>query len=264
MSNTALWFSLFTNKDYISDDDPFADIRNINGVKNLEVNYKIILGELETYLSTHQMQSHFNTTMVQKPKSWKVQGLRGWCRENYKKQKYFSKTMALLNAIPNVSSISFNLLEPQSKIKQHSGDTNAIIRCHLGLKIPNKESVCALKVKDKIKEWKEGKVIAFTDAFTHEAWNLTNETRIILLFDIMKPEFLNQKNKICATIHTSFFLQKIANSWPKMYTINRKIYKATTWPFTLFFWIKFPLVNKINFIRYGVFWSSFYKKNNFL
>jgi len=261
MKKIPLWFSLYTEKEYNGDETPYVDVSSIEGVKKLEQNYLIILEELYAFLKIDHLKIHFNPTMVEKAQTWKVQGLRGWCRENYKKQKYFKNTMTLLDSIPNVTNISFNLLEPDSKIKPHSGDTNAIIRCHLGLKIPATAPVCALKVKGEVKEWQAGKVVGFNDAFTHEAWNLTNETRIILLFDIMKPQYIKQKNRVCAVVLTSLFLQRLANIWPKMYNIDRKIYKLTAWPVTLFLWFKFPLVNKINFFRYGVFRSSFYKSN---
>ena len=63
----------------------------------------------------------------------------------------------------------------------------------MGLKIPDN---CRLKVKGEVKSWEQGKVTGFIDAFEHEAWNNSTETRIILLFDILKPAFAKQKSKI--------------------------------------------------------------------
>jgi aspartyl/asparaginyl beta-hydroxylase (cupin superfamily) len=246
--SSSLWFSLYTSKEYVSEEEPYANVDNIAGIQNLERNYRVVLNELEEYLSANNLQSHFNTVMVERSKTWKVQGLRVWGLENYKKQKHFTKTMTLLNAIPSVTLISFNILEPQSKIKPHFGDTNAIMRCHLGLKIPAAAPTCALKVKGEINSWQEGKIIGFIDAYPHEAWNSSEETRIILLFDILKPEFIKHKSKICATIRASLFLQKLGNIFPKLYTINRNIYRVIMYPYIVFLRLKLPVRNKIRFL----------------
>jgi aspartyl/asparaginyl beta-hydroxylase (cupin superfamily) len=250
MSSPPLWFSLYTKKEYIGKEDAFVDVSNISGIKELEKNYLSILKELEQYLETNSLNAHFNATMVDKASTWKVQGVRSWRKESYRKQKHFPKTMELLNALPGVSTISFNLLEPQATIKPHSGDTNAIIRCHLGLKIPAGLPACGLKVKDEVKAWQSGKVLAFTDAYRHEAWNCCDETRIILLFDMIKPEFKKQTNKICSTIHASFFMQKIGNTFPIIYKVNRKIYKLALFPLVLLFRLKIPIANKRNRLRF--------------
>ncbi len=253
MSANLLWFSLYTKNEYNSKEKPYADVSSITGITELELNYQVVLNELEAYLKRNQLKTHFNTVMVEKQASWKVQGLRVWGLNNYKKQKHFKKTMALLNAIPNVTLVSFNLLEPQSNIKPHFGDTNAIIRCHLGLKIPSTAPICALKVKEEVRGWQEGKVVGFIDAYTHEAWNHSDETRIILLFDILKPEFVKKKRIVCATVQSSLYLQKLGNIFPKLYTINRKIYRICMFPFVLFLILITPLRNAFRFTKDKVF-----------
>ncbi|MEO8761515.1 MAG: aspartyl/asparaginyl beta-hydroxylase domain-containing protein [Bacteroidia bacterium] len=241
----SIWFSVFDNKEYVSNDPPFADISSIKQIENLERNYKTILAELQQYITANEMESHFNVTMVEKPKTWKVRSLRVWGVEMYEVQKHFQKTMALLNDIPNVINIGFNLLEPQAKIKPHSGDTNAITRCHLGLKIPAGQPTCAIMVKNEVRGWQEGKAIGFIDAYPHEAWNLSTEKRIILLFDILQPTYVKQKNKICATILTSLYLQNIGNRFQSLYKTNRKKFKLILYPFILFLQLAIPLRNRI-------------------
>jgi aspartyl/asparaginyl beta-hydroxylase (cupin superfamily) len=181
--------------------------------------------------------------MVEKPKSWRVRSLRVWGTEMYDVQKHFPETMKLLNAIPNVVSMGFNILEPNSKIKPHSGDTNAIYRCHLGLQIPSNEKGCVMKVLDNEVNWSNGKLIAFEDAFLHEAWNDTDEIRIILIFDVLKPKYAKNKLKICATILASFYLQQVGNVFPVLYQVNRKIFKIILFPFVLFLRFAIPIRN---------------------
>jgi aspartyl/asparaginyl beta-hydroxylase (cupin superfamily) len=139
--------------------------------------------------------------------------------------------------------MGFNILEPNARIKPHSGDTNAIYRCHLGLQIPSNEKGCVMKVLDNEVNWSNGKLIAFEDAFLHEAWNDTDEIRIILIFDVLKPKYAKNKLKICATILASFYLQQVGNVFPVLYQVNRKIFKIILFPFVLFLRFAIPIRN---------------------
>jgi aspartyl/asparaginyl beta-hydroxylase (cupin superfamily) len=215
-----LWFSLLHKRPYIGNEERFPDISGLKGIKNLEQNSEIILSELQNYLSQHVFEPQFNVTMVEKPKSWKVRSLKVWGVEMYQIQKHFPETLNLLSKIEGVINVGFNLLEPSSSIKPHCGDTNAIIRCHLGLIIPKEDDSCAIKVNGEIKNWEQGKVIGFTDAYEHEAWNKTEKQRVILLFDVLKPEYISIKNKISGVVLASFYIQQIGNFFPFLYKIN--------------------------------------------
>jgi len=240
-----LWFSLYNNSEFEGTQAPFADLSKIKGIAELEKNYEVIIKELENYTKQNEIKSHFNITMVEKPETWKVRALTVWGVEMYQYQKYFPETMKLMNNIPNVVNICFNVLEPQSKIVPHFGDTNAVIRCHLGLKIPNNSSECGLKVRNQVRHWEKGKVIGFVDAYTHEAWNNSNEKRTILLFDILTDEFANKKNKVCATVLMSFYLQNIGNYFPSLYKMNRSIFKFLLAPLIFILQLAIPIRNKL-------------------
>lgn len=205
---------------YLGNELNYPDVSIISGISELEKNYKSVLLELENYLKNNVLETQFNSTMVSKPKSWKVRSLRVWGVEMYDIQKKFPETLNLLSKIDGVVNIGFNLLEPGAKILSHSGDTNAIIRCHLGLIIPEENDSCAIKVNNEIKNWTLGKVIGFTDAYEHEAWNNTDKQRVILLFDILSPEHTSSKNKICGVVLASFYLQRLGNIFPKLYKVN--------------------------------------------
>ena len=36
-------------------------------------------------------------------------------------------------------------------------------------------------------EWQEGQVVVFDDTYEHEAWNRSDQTRVVLIFDIWNP-----------------------------------------------------------------------------
>ncbi len=238
-----LWFSLYDNSQYKSNDDAFVDLLSYHGMQNLQDNWRQVLSEFKSYSQKNEIDFHFNNMMVEKPKSWRVRSLRVWGTEIFDIQKEFPITMSLFSQIPDVLSIGFNILEPSAKIKPHCGDTNAIYRCHLGLQIPSNEKGCVMKVLDNEVNWSNGKLIAFEDAFLHEAWNDTDEIRIILIFDVLKPKYAKNKLKICATILASFYLQQVGNVFPVLYQVNRKIFKIMLFPFVLFLRFAIPIRN---------------------
>lgn len=245
MSNkeSKIWFSLLHKRPYVSNESNFYNVENEKGIQLLEKSSDIILEELNAYLKNHVFESHFNTTMVEKPKSWKVRSLKVWGVEMYKIQKHFPETMNLINKIDGVINIGFNLLEPGATIKPHCGDTNAIIRCHLGLIIPSETNDCALQVNDEIKHWNQRKVLAFNDAYEHKAWNKTDKQRVIMLFDILKPQYYTKKYKIGGVVLASLYMQQLGNYFPKLYNINPVWLYPISYPLSFLMRILIPIRN---------------------
>lgn len=106
------------------------------------------------------------------------------------------KTMAALEKVPlsrigsRTPAVLFSRLEPGAHIPPHSGMLNCRLICHLPLIVPKG---CWLRVGNEVREWEEGKLLIFDDSMEHEAKNPTGELRIILLFDIWKPELAEQE-----------------------------------------------------------------------
>jgi aspartate beta-hydroxylase len=81
--------------------------------------------------------------------------------------------------------ICFSVLAAGSHIVAHYGVTNARAVVHLPLIVPPD---CALNIVDgPTHHWKEGEPMMFDDTFQHEAWNRSNQTRVILLMDVWNP-----------------------------------------------------------------------------
>ena len=100
-------------------------------------------------------------------------------------------TMSALEAapIPIIAQRSpmalYSLLKPGTHIKPHNGLLNTRLICHLPLIAP---PGCKLRVGNETREWHTGEALIFDDSFEHEAWNQGSETRIVLLFEIWRPE----------------------------------------------------------------------------
>ena len=78
----------------------------------------------------------------------------------------------------------FSVLTPHTRLPPHTGTTNTRSIVHLPLVIPEN---CGFRVGADVRTWKKGKAWVFDDTIEHEAWNDSDEIRIILIFDIWSP-----------------------------------------------------------------------------
>jgi aspartyl/asparaginyl beta-hydroxylase (cupin superfamily) len=105
-------------------------------------------------------------------------------------------TMAALREVPlcrtgRTPSVLFSLLRPGTRIRPHHGFMNTRLICHLPLIIPEQ---CALRVGNETRVWRQGEVVLFDDSVEHEAWNLSKELRVVMIFDVWRPE-LSEKER---------------------------------------------------------------------
>jgi hypothetical protein len=82
-------------------------------------------------------------------------------------------------------SILFSRLQAGARIPPHTGVMNARLICHLPLIVP---PGCGFRVGGETRPWREGELLVFDDSVEHEAWNSGERDRIILIFDIWRPE----------------------------------------------------------------------------
>lgn len=105
-------------------------------------------------------------------------------------------TMAALEhaPIPHIAGRSpmalFSLLKPGTHIQPHNGLINTRLICHIPLIAPPD---CALRVGAETRAWRDGEALIFDDSIEHEAWNRSNRTRVILLFEIWRPELSDEE-----------------------------------------------------------------------
>ena len=94
----------------------------------------------------------------------------------------------------------WSLLKPDTHIQPHHGLLNTRLICHIPLIVPQG---CALRVSNETRSWREGEALIFDDSFEHEAWNKSDATRVILLFEIWRPEIsLDERAALTAIFET--------------------------------------------------------------
>ena len=94
----------------------------------------------------------------------------------------------------------WSMLKPGTHIEPHHGLLNTRLICHVPLIAPEN---CALRVGNETRVWEVGKTLIFDDSFEHEAWNRSSTTRVVLLFEIWRPEItLDEREALTAIFET--------------------------------------------------------------
>jgi aspartate beta-hydroxylase len=78
----------------------------------------------------------------------------------------------------------FSALAPKTHIPPHHGETNARVVAHLPLVVP---SGCRFRVGFEERQWNVGEVLVFDDTIEHEAFNDSDELRVVMIFDVWNP-----------------------------------------------------------------------------
>jgi aspartyl/asparaginyl beta-hydroxylase (cupin superfamily) len=105
------------------------------------------------------------------------------------------KAAPLTDAPGRTPSVLFSLLRPGVRIPPHTGYTNARLICHLPLIVPEG---CGLRVGNETRHWTEGEALIFDDSMEHEAWDGSAKPRVVLLFDIWRPELTKEERSLVA------------------------------------------------------------------
>lgn len=82
-------------------------------------------------------------------------------------------------------SVLFSALQPKTRIPPHHGFLNTRLICHVPLIIPGN---CGLRVGNETRAWTYGEALVFDDSIEHEAWNESDALRVVLIFDIWRPD----------------------------------------------------------------------------
>ena len=98
-------------------------------------------------------------------------------------------------------SVLFSRLRPRAAIPPHNGLINVRLICHLPLIVPPGG---ALRVGSRTCSWVEGELLVFDDTIEHEAWNGPHSDRVILLFDIWRPELSEEERAMVRALLAGF------------------------------------------------------------
>ena len=172
--------------------DFFFDPNYFSWVSQLEENWQVVRKELDMVLeSSEQLPGFHDISKDQERVSgdglWKTFIFYGYGLKMEQNCQYCPLTTKLIEKIPGMKTAFFSILLPGKHIPEHRGPYKGVLRYQLALKVPRNSKNCRIRVGNKFRHWEAGKSLLFDDSFPHEAWNLTDEVRVVLFMDIVRP-----------------------------------------------------------------------------
>ncbi len=161
-------------------------------IEHVEANWETIRDELQGVLADREALPNFQDISkdqieITDDDDWKTYFLYGYGFAAKLGVETCPKTAALMREIPGMTTAMFSILSPRKHILDHRGPYKGVLRYHLGLIVPEDAAQCRIRVGEDIRHWEEGKSLIFDDTFNHEVWNDTDETRVVLFVDVLRP-----------------------------------------------------------------------------
>jgi aspartyl/asparaginyl beta-hydroxylase (cupin superfamily) len=161
-------------------------------IAEIEANWETIANELERVLEDREALPNFQEISkdqieITDDDRWKTFFLYGYGFEAKLGVEMCPQTAELMRRIPGMKTAMFSILSPRKHILDHRGPYKGVLRYHLGLIVPDDAEACRIRVGDDFRHWVEGESMIFDDTYNHEVWNDTDETRVVLFVDVLRP-----------------------------------------------------------------------------
>ena len=103
----------------------------------------------------------------------------------------------------------YSVLKPRTRIPAHVGASNCRLVTHLPLIVP---AGCRFRVGNQTREWVPGKSWVFDDTIEHEAWNDSDELRVVLIFDTWHPMLSPEERRMVTALNAALNAYGMASS----------------------------------------------------
>jgi beta-hydroxylase len=173
-------------------DRPFFPDDTFSWSRRLEDHWEDIREELDALLAHRDSLPNFHEISPRQSRlsdddNWKTFFFAGYGLTVDANRRRCPRAAALIDEIPGLKTAFFSILGPGKHLPPHHGPYKGVVRYHLGLKIPEPASACGITVGGITAHWAEGQSLVFDDTYLHEAWNKTEEDRVVLFVDIVRP-----------------------------------------------------------------------------
>lgn len=179
------WYSK-DDKLFYDVDDVFPELVKIHKLRSK------IMNELDN-INSNEWNDWPEKELYATDNEWKIFPLYAfniWVNDNCNKMPTLTK---FIKSIPNLKIAILSKLSPGMKLVPHRGwgeHSNFVLRAHYGLVVP--ENKCYVMVSDdNINEKRyhsNDKWLIFDDSKIHMAENESNNERIVLILDIVRPK----------------------------------------------------------------------------
>jgi len=173
----------------VDGNDCFHDPARFPWVRDIESQWQTIRTEFNELLPQTipaAQQISEEQARITTGHQWKTYVFSAFGRKATENCARCPETTRLVEQIPGMVSAMFSVLAPHAHIRHHRGVFKGVLRYHLALTVPRHPSLSAIRVGDEVKHWSEGTSLIFDDTHDHEAWNNSDETRVVLIVDFLR------------------------------------------------------------------------------
>lgn len=173
-------------------DSPFLNAQEFAWIEILKTDWRKIRAELHPLLDRPENIPNFqdisrDQTNITRDDRWKTFFLHGYGYKFDANCRLCPETTRLIESIPGMYTAFFSILSPGKHIPLHRGPYKGLLRCHLGLLIPEPNKNCWIEVGGERANWREGECLVFDDTYKHQVQNDTKGIRVVLFIDIIRP-----------------------------------------------------------------------------
>jgi aspartyl/asparaginyl beta-hydroxylase (cupin superfamily) len=186
------WLDRYYRRHSLVGHSRFFDTALFPWTADIEAQWAVMRGELDGLLRdpealpTFQQIATYESHMS-RDEGWKTYFFFGYGHRISHTPERCPKSAELISRIPGMTTALFSFLAPGKRLPPHRGPYSGVLRYHLALKIPEPIERCGLRVGGEVRHWQEGQSLVFDDVFEHEAWNDTDEVRVVLFLDFKRP-----------------------------------------------------------------------------
>ncbi len=193
----------FVARESVLPDTPIYNPADFAWLADVESEWLAVRAELDQVMVHREQMPSFHeiikeVSTISTDDTWKTFFLIGAGMDCSGNAARCPETLRLLQQVPGVTTAFFSILGPGKHIPAHRGAYNGVLRLHLGLKVPEPQERCRIRIGDQFHVWKEGEGVVFDDTYNHEVWNETEGWRVVLFVDFARPlkqpwHWLNRK-----------------------------------------------------------------------
>jgi len=227
----------FIGKRSLVGEETFFENDRFPWIAEVEANWRTIRAELEKVLEDREALPNFQDISkdqieITDDDDWKTFFLYGFGFKAKLGAEMCPQTAALMEQIPGMKTAMYSILSPRKHILDHRGPYKGVLRYHLGLIVPQEKEACRIRVGEDVRHWAEGESMIFDDTYNHEVWNDTDETRVVLFVDVLRPlpfpESLVNRAIVKAIRYSPFVLDAKRNqeAWERRYRERRQVQRA--------------------------------------
>lgn len=171
---------------------PFLTSGEFPWVAELEAGWPAIRRELDSLLIRRAELPNFQDISIDQSRltdddGWKTYFFHAYGYRSDHNCEHCPDTARLLERVPGMTTAFFSILSPHKHIPAHRGPYRGVIRYHLGLRVPEPPESCGIEVGGQVAHWAEGHSLLFDDTYQHRAWNDSDDIRVVLFMDVLRP-----------------------------------------------------------------------------